>query len=250
MNKRKVHIMLVSLASVCGVTLAVVLFLLLSSPLRGEKSFDFGIVPIERPQSILKHTFHLTNTTNHTLQLTDVIPTCGCTTTDWPTEPVLAGEELRIPVHLKLQKSRYRSSNVRLEFETGEVVTLHIAGTGRFTQPLRCLPPSISVVKESEEGTSGVLNLEWFEESTPPQPTFTTPEHVRIDCDNWKLSKKGDPHRGTPDNWTIQMHVYLDADVGLGSEVGIEMTESPTLLVPLVQVESIERPPFFTGSPQ
>ena len=250
MSKRTIHIVLVSVVALLIVGFILLLLTMFTSPLRGEKSFDFGIVPIERPNAVLEHTFHLINTTDHTLQLADAIPTCGCTTTDWPDTPILVGEELLIPVHLKLQRSRYRSSNVRLEFETGEIVVLSIEGTGRFIQPLQCLPPSPSLVDGNNEGTRCILNLEWFEDCAPTQPTIVLPDNVRVDVDAWTLSKKGDIHRGTPDNWTIRLHLMLDGALADSNAMKIEMEGSPDLIVPLEQVDSIERPPFYTGSPR
>ena len=109
MSKRTTHIALVSAGAILAVGIILLLLMIFKSPLSGEKSFDFGVVPIERPSRVLEHTFHLINTTDHTLKLADAIPTCGCTTTNWPDTPVLSGEELLVPVHLKLQQSRYRS---------------------------------------------------------------------------------------------------------------------------------------------
>ena len=250
MSKRTTHIALVSAGAILAVGIILLLLMIFKSPLSGEKSFDFGVVPIERPSRVLEHTFHLINTTDHTLKLADAIPTCGCTTTNWPDTPVLSGEELLVPVHLKLQQSRYRSSKVRLEFESGEIAVLTIEGTGRFIQPLQCLPPSISLADGNNEGTRCVLSLEWFEEHAPTQPTFVLPTNVRVESDAWTLSKKGDKHRGTPDKWTIRLHVMLEGALETGSVMKIEVVKSPELIVPLEQVDSIERPPFFPGTTQ
>lgn len=213
-----------------------------SSPLKGEKTFDFGVVPIERPDTILEHTFLLTNVTDHSLRLVDATPTCGCTTTDWPDEPVLPNGEFVVPVHLKLKQSRFRGSRIRLEFETGEVVVLKISGTGRFKQPLQSLPPTIPIVNGYEKGTRALLTLEWFKVSTPPMPTFNPPENVRIVPQQWVLSKEGSYREGIPDKWTLQMVVFLDSDLIIGSDLRVKMEGAPSFYVPLVQVDSVEKP--------
>jgi hypothetical protein len=248
MSKRTIHLLLLTVVTI--ICLGVVLVLLLTagifrSPLQGEKSFDFGIVQIQRPYTVLEHTFRLTNETDHTLKLADAVPTCGCTTTDWPEEPVGVGEELVVPVHLKLQRSQHRSSKVRLTFESGEVVVLFIEGTGRFKQPLRCFPPTIKVLDGNKEGTRNMLLLEWYQLSTPKLPTFGTPKNIRVEPLNWVISRRGDKKLGTPDEWSVQLYTFLDGELAEGDSLIIKMEQTPPpnpLLVPLEQVEQLDRP--------
>ena len=42
----------------------------------------------------------------------------------------------------------------------------------------------------------------------------------------------------------------LDGALADSNAMKIEMEGSPDLIVPLEQVDSIERPPFYTGSPR
>jgi len=243
-SKSRFHILFLSFVAIALLVVSAVVLLsyLFSSPLKGEKSFDFGVVPIERPETVVEHTFRLTNSTDHALQLVDATPTCGCTTSDWPDEPVEPGGEFVAPVHLKLERSQFRGSRIRLEFATGEVVFLEISGTGRFIQPMETFPPKIPIVNGYEKGTRALLTLEWFKVSTPPMPTFTTPEHVRVVPDCWVLSKEGNYSRGIPDKWTLQMRVFLDSDLIIGSDLLVEMKNIPKFYVPMVQVETVEKP--------
>ncbi len=245
MSKRQIHITLlvVVLGSITAIVLALGFALgFIGAPLQGEKSFDFGVVPIERPHAILEHTFLLTNKSGHTLELKSAVPSCGCTTTDWPEEPVLDGEQLAVPVHLKLQRSRYRSSKVRLVFKTGEVVILHIEGAGRFAQRIQSLPPILKLVDGGTEGTLSILSLEWYEPSRPPLPKMNSPEQVTVEVDSWVLGKAGDPHTLTPDVWTLRLQSSLAGELEVGSELVVEMDESKTLRIPLEQVESLGGP--------
>lgn len=245
MSKQSIHIVLSVVVIVCLLVITLILSYSLGffgSSLKGEKSFDFGVVSIERPHTVLEHTFLLTNSSGHTLKLKSAVPSCGCTTADWPTEAVPDGEVLAVPVTLKLQRSRYRSSKVRLVFETGEVVVLHIEGAGRFVQRMRSLPPTIKVVDGMEEGTISVLSVEWFELSKPPMPTFIPPDNVIVETDSWMLGTAGDPHRMTPNVWTLRLRCVLDGELKGGSQLQVDMEESKTLLIPLEQVDSIDRP--------
>ena len=119
MSKKTVHFIFLGLAVFILLAFLALLGLpmLFSSALEGKKSHDFGVVQIERPHTIFEHVFTLKNATDHTLQLVDTVATCGCTTTDWPDEPVLSGEVIRIPVHLKLQRSEHKASKIRLIFD-------------------------------------------------------------------------------------------------------------------------------------
>ncbi len=215
---------------------------LFRSPLEGEKSFDFGVVQIDRPHSVLEHTFSLTNVTDHALKLVDAVPTCGCTTTEWPQEPVGVGEQLEIPIHLKIQRSHHRSSKVRLIFETGEVVVLHIEGTGRFKQPLRVLPPTVKVVNGLKDGSRNMFILEWDELSSPKIPTFNAPKSIRVEPEEWALSTRKDDQLGTPAQWTLQIYTFLDGPLTEGSELIVEMENAPPFHVPIEQVDHLDRP--------
>ncbi len=248
MQKRTLHFVLGTVLAISGLTGVVWLcfvFGLLGSPLAGVKSYDFGVVPVQRPSSTFEHIFQLTNASDHTLQLEEAVSTCGCTTTDLSDAPVPVGGELLIPVHLKLQKSQYRSSKVRLVFASGEVVVLSIEGTGRFTQPMQSMPPNLSVASVETDGTQFQLGLEWFKVSNPPLPVFITPQNVRVETEKWILSKEGDKQIGMPDTWTLKSRVYLDDALEEGSFLSIELENYPPLLVPLKQVEKVSRPSFM-----
>ncbi|MBT4530825.1 MAG: DUF1573 domain-containing protein [Phycisphaerae bacterium] len=246
MSKKSVHRLTLVLAlTIAGVLLGNLFFG--GSVLQGDSSHDFGIVSIPRPSSTLEHTFRLTNNTQHALRLTDAVPSCGCTTANWPKESVQPGDIFLIPVTLNMQRSQYRSSTVRLEFASGEVEVLLIEGTGRFEQPMQCLPPTVRVVPDDEEGNVCVLSLEWFQDTTPPELTFETPTNITITADSWLKSKKGNPNKSTPDKWTSRLRVVLKGVLETGDAFVVNLEGAPPLHVPLQQTEFIERPGILNG---
>jgi hypothetical protein len=234
MSKKKMHI--ASVAAICICILAIsawfVIPAVFGGPLSGNTRHDFGVVPIARPKTVFSHTFRLTNSTDHELQLIKAVPTCGCTTTDWPKEPVAVGEELVVPVHLTLRRSQLRTSTVRLEFATGEVEVLRIQGVGRFKQPLQIAPSTPTLYSNSMHGTRAILSLEWTSEEQPITPTFQTPDGLQIEFDDWILSKEADVHLGIPELWTIRMRLMLEKPVEGSQVFSINMQETPELLVP------------------
>jgi len=60
-----------------------------------EIEFDFGDIT---QGDKVEHTFKFINTGNAPLILNNVLTTCGCTASEWPKQPILAGEESEIIV--------------------------------------------------------------------------------------------------------------------------------------------------------
>jgi hypothetical protein len=237
MTRKKTHFFL---ATVLGLLILSVLgwgfyTFLFAGPLRGDLSHDFGVVQIERPSSIIEHTFHLQNTTGHDLRIKSATPTCGCTTSEWPEATVKPNGYFDIPVHLRLKKSEMKKSKIRLLFDSGETAILKIQGTGRFKQPMRVSPPSLPIPKTALGGAKCVIRLEWDQETRPEQPTVTFPEGVRVEFDSWRFSKASDSNKKAPELWTIRMQVFFDNTVNPEEAfVSVTMPGSPTLKIPLL----------------
>jgi hypothetical protein len=240
MSKKKVHILLIVCIGLVflAVVVLVVYPILFGASVSGKLHHSFGVVPIERPATVLTHTFRLVNTTDHELQLTNAVPSCGCTTTDWPKEPFAVGEVIEVPVNLTLRRSQLRSSTVRLEFDTGEVVVLRIDGIGRFIQPLAIMPPTPILYPDAAQGTRAVLRLEWTSNQRPTTPTISIPKGLRIDFDTWTLSTEEDSNKGIPAIWTIRMRFTLDSVEVAQQEFTIMMEGAPDLVVSFTIAEA------------
>ena len=243
MSKKTVHIVILLVFFLLFVPLLVYFgyVLIFKSPVEGEKTFDFGVVSIQRPEATLEHTFQLRNATNEELQIVDYRTTCGCTTSDLPSEQIAPGEEFSIPVFLTLKGSIRQSSKIRLMFENGKVAVLQIAATGRYAQPMTAWPEELFVVEGDKEGTPIQLRIEWFKVSKPPKPTFTTPEHVRIDVGDWQRIRRGNHSMQKPDKWSTQLQVILDKTL-TGDEVIVHIQGSPPFAIPIEQVDAHRKP--------
>lgn len=215
-----------------------------SSSFAGKTSHDFGIVPVELPETTVEHVFSLINESDQTIRLVNAVPTCGCTTTDWPDSPVGPDEELLIPVHLRLQRSQLRKSNIKLEFDNDEVLILQIRGYGRITQSLTCDPRPIPLVPDDKEGTWALLNLEWYETKPPRLPEVKKPESVIVKFENWILNRTRDANKGTPDRWTLKMQVFLQGELQQDQSIEFVMEGNPALVIPIEQTDFKERPRF------
>jgi hypothetical protein len=221
-----------------------------SSSFSGELRHDFGVVSIERPFSVLEHTFRLTNETDQTLYLINATPSCGCTTTEWPEGPVASGEELVIPTHLTLRRSQFRSSKIRLEFDNGEMIVLHIKGAGRFVQQLSFAQQSMKVSIGDEDGFRGVLKLEWYEKRRPPNPTIEPPEGLRVEIDKWRLVTESDPNKMTPQVWTIILKARQIAELEDDASLLIKIEGTTELIIPCTSETMNPPPPKIGGLPR
>ncbi|MGN6569226.1 MAG: DUF1573 domain-containing protein [Flavipsychrobacter sp.] len=97
---------------------------------KGGDTYDFGTVK-EGP--LAEHIFEFKNTGKEPLIIQNASASCGCTTPEWPKEPVLPGKTSKITVRYNTQgrvgpftKDIYIQSNASSE---GDRIQLHIKGT-------------------------------------------------------------------------------------------------------------------------
>ena len=246
MSKKYIHILSLALLLILGTVIFtfVIWPKIFGLPFSGETEHDFGIVQVEPPHTIVEHIFQLKNETGRVIKLVNAVPTCGCTTTDWPTEEVGVGKELLVPVHLKLQRSEIKRSKIRLEFDSGDAMVLKIVGSGRQLQPLSCKPHVLELVDGDTDGTRGILKLERYVSSPPPMPRVVTPEGVQVEFTSWRKAKAGDEQQGKPDEWTMQIAVFLAGLLAEDSKVEVKIEEAPSLFLDLKAVESKAKPRF------
>jgi len=82
-------------------------------------TYDFGKIP-EGP--VAEHVFEFKNTGKEPLIISNAQASCGCTTPDWPKEPILPGKKGKITVRYTTQgrpntftKTVYITSNASLD---------------------------------------------------------------------------------------------------------------------------------------
>jgi hypothetical protein len=88
--------------------------------------------------------FVFTNTGNKPLILTDVKASCGCTTPDWPKEPILPGQTNKIKVEYNTQGRPgdfTKSITITSNMEDGAPKMIYIKGKGS-TTPVEGTPPT------------------------------------------------------------------------------------------------------------
>lgn len=97
---------------------------------KGGDTYDFGTIK-EGP--LAEHIFEFKNNGKEPLIVQNASASCGCTTPEWPKEPVLPGKTSKITVRYNTQgrvgpftKDIYIQSNASSE---GDRIQLHIKGT-------------------------------------------------------------------------------------------------------------------------
>jgi hypothetical protein len=213
--------------------------ILFSSVFSGERSHDFGFVEVTPPDTILTHTFTLTNQSSRDLLLVDVVPDCGCTTTGAYQDWVLQGEDLVLPVQLKLRQSQLRRSTIRLVFDDGTVEVLRLSAHGQIKDPLRISTYPI-VVKKDGVASLATIGMEQFDNIKPPVPTFTCPNEVMIHTQQWTQTSKYNARQKIPAKWSMQLSFTTDKELGVGKELVIAVGDY-MLRVPFV---SKAKPPI------
>ncbi len=239
MAKKKLVFILSAVVLVLIVLIKAIWF---SSALVGDKSHDFGFIEVIPPKTTVDHTFTLTNKSGHDLILVDVVPDCGCTTTEAYQELIADGEELILPVQLKLRQSKLRKSTIRLVFEDGTIEVLTLRAVGRLKDSLRVSPSQI-VLKEGEV-PRGLLGIEQFDDTKPPTPIFTTPPGVVVHAQKWTLKSKRKPMEEIPANWSLQFELKTDAPIVEGAEITVQVGTNETHILLTNQAPDPKEVPF------
>jgi hypothetical protein len=105
---------------------------------------NFGELP-EGPKASVDFVF--TNTGNKPLILTDVKASCGCTTPDWPKEPILPGQTSKIKVEYNTQGRPgefTKSITITSNIDDGQPRMIYIKG--------KVIPSSTSPTHDMHDG--------------------------------------------------------------------------------------------------
>ena len=233
-SRRKRLLVLASavlLVGTCGVIIALVVAL---EPLAGESHHDFGVVPISGDRAAVDYTFRLKNRTGRTLTVSDVRPSCGCTSVKPSTRSVEPDGTLEVATTLALTRSGFQRAHVYLNLGEAGMQTLTVQAIGRLTHRLTATQKRLKLAR-GRPATLVVL-LEVHESNDPPPPpTITAPEGVRATFDAWHQVRRRNKRKATPARWAGPLTVEFTGEPSLpdGAALVIRADSDQTLTVPL-----------------
>ncbi len=92
-----------------------------------KESHDFGDIPKGKPVSI---EFSFTNTGDEPLLIADVVPSCGCTASDYSKEPIAPGKSSNIKITYNAASVGSFAKTITVNFQdAGLKKVLNIKGT-------------------------------------------------------------------------------------------------------------------------
>ncbi|MHC4107116.1 MAG: DUF1573 domain-containing protein [Planctomycetota bacterium] len=220
----------VLLVGACGVIVALAVVL---KPLAGESRHDFGVVPISGDRAAVEHTFRLTNRTGHTLAISNVRPSCGCTSVETSARSVEPDGTLEVATTLVLTRSGFQHAYVYLDLGEAGMQTLTVQAIGRLTQRLTATRNRLKLA--SGRPAPLVLLLEVHESNDPPPPpTITAPEGVRATFDAWQQVRQRDKRKAIPARWAGRVLVeYVGESLPDDAALVIRADSDQTLTIPV-----------------
>jgi len=205
-----------------------------ASPLQPVVSakHDFGVVLISGKKELVHHTFRLKNTTDAPLHILKTVPSCGCTWADEGDPLVPAGATVELPVTMSVKESHKIDSNLKVVLEGQTPLVLWLSAEGRMAKGLRHVPDFLRLRPQYPDA-SGRLYLEWWDESTPPDPVIEADGSLEIEFHGWQLEASGKKRLGTPDRYSGEFSIHASDMPPLNSYVSAVMPDGQRTSIPI-----------------
>jgi hypothetical protein len=177
--------------------------------LRGETSFDFGVVAVDPEGTIIGHTFELVNESGQPLTIDQIKPSCSCVSARAASREIPPGGTVMIHATLQLTESSRKNERIHVLFESVGNRRLHLKAQGR-----RRMPLFISTAHASlDDAGRGVvpLQLELWNDDDTPCVHFQRGLPIEVTIDEWKRIKPRNTKTGHPALWRTT--VSIDASV-------------------------------------
>ena len=92
-----------------------------------QEKHDFGTI---KEGTVATYSFEFTNTGKTPVVISNVQPSCGCTTPSWTKTPIMPGESGEVKASYGTDgRPGYFQKSVKVEFDNGNLTDLTISGT-------------------------------------------------------------------------------------------------------------------------
>src|SRR5262249_43758942 len=138
---------------ICGIFFALALSAFGAPKIEfANTTFDFGKVPAGQ---IITHGFTFTNTGDQVLQIKDVRPSCGCTTTSGWEREIMTGKTANIPIRFNSTEYTgpiHKTVIIICDDPAQTNLVLHIQGT--IWRPIEVTPEGVVFITSSDRLTN------------------------------------------------------------------------------------------------
>ena len=186
----------------------------------GVTEHDFGTVEYEQSPHVLEHVFVLTNTSSSSLQVMKFSSTCGCAQATGARMVVEPGEDLLIPVTLRLSRSGDKDGRVTVHFYEGGSVDLTVRARAKPRETLRVNYERIRLRSPSGRNT---LRVGIESDTKPDPPTLTFSDGLKAEFLGWEKVGTADPNAGQVPQWAGHISLQALPEMGIGEDVRIEV---------------------------
>jgi len=222
--------------------------------LEGDTHKDFGKVSFEQGPHVLEHVFALRNTSSDSFQVMKFGSTCGCTQATGSGMIVEPGEELLIPITLRLTQSGHKEGRVTVYFREGGSIDLNVEAWADPQRTFRVNHQRIRLRKPSGRGSVKVAVESW--EKPEPLSVVASPDLI-AEFLGWEKIRAGNREKGQVPEWSG--HVAVEGVKGvsvLGGDLRLRLGDEeltvgvnlPRNLAPPTS-EPVGQPPAPEASP-
>lgn len=233
--RRPIWPVVLVVAAIIGVAL---FFILRPASIQVDGSFHAGIVEIDNPPLLIEHEFLLRNVSSNVVRIEGAKATCGCTEFVPPDPQIDPGEEIVIPVSLRLENTGPKSGGVVLLLDNGERVNLTMSAVGKRLKPIRIAPNPLSLRGRS---VRPVMTMEWHSDTEAPQmATLTTTNGLLVETEPWALKAKADG-KGRPSLWWARLVITERPDSAGGGMLTAQSGDLPPTTIDVTWTVRVPR---------
>lgn len=222
----------------------------LSVPLRGDTSHDFGTVEIRGDDVVLTHTFSLVNHHGAPKTVKAVRPSCGCAAATVDPMTIEPGATATISATLSLELAGRRDASIAILFEDGSSQRVFVGATARKDRSLSSMQEFVTLRPGVEQRMLIEAQVMPAEGGLPPDPTITVPEGFTATFVEWRIIAQGDAARATANRYRGLIDVTWDGEPTGGGAVVIALDDATRVSVRLNPIRPMDVvPPDPNSSP-
>lgn len=181
--------------------------------LDGPRAHDFGEVIVPGTTAVeVSETLRWKNGSGEVLELIRVSSTCGCLVADPVQRSYGPGEEIAVPVTLRLTGSGIEQQSIRLDFANGMSHHILVQATGKRLHDLEFVTSIVRVESEPVEVIAYYLDYTSDDHPGAAEWSGDTDRFSVVLVADWELISARDAATGQPARWQASWRVGILPD--------------------------------------